>query len=249
MSDEMTALENPRTLVEHLRELRNRLFVAVGVILVGFFATYIFKEQVFELMIAPLAAAQGGQAQLIFTGVAELFFTYIKLSFLCGLFLGLPVILWEIWKFIAPGLYEKERSVIWPFLFATPFLFYTGGAFTYLGVMPVAIDFFFTFQTESIQALPAVRQYLDFFVKMVFAFGLAFQLPVVLILLAKVGVITAEMLASFRRYAVVCIFAAAALLTPPDPLSQCMLAVPLLVLYEISILGAKMMRKDVGKSA
>ena len=231
-------------LVEHLRELRDRLGVAVIVMLVGFALCYSVKEQLFDLLMQPLATAQSpGNPQMIFTAVGELFFTYLKLSFWGGFFLAFPVLLWEIWRFVAPGLYEKEQRMVFPFVIATPLLFFMGGAFTYFLVMPLVIEFFFTFETATITALPSVKEYLSFFLKMIFAFGIAFELPVLLILLALAGITDAKKLANFRRYAVVCVFVAAAILTPPDPASQLLLALPLFFLYELSIIGIKVLKR------
>tara|TARA_R110000868_G_scaffold189695_1_gene432829 strand:+ start:15098 stop:15832 length:735 start_codon:yes stop_codon:yes gene_type:complete len=228
-----------KPLISHLIELRRRMMVACLIILIGAGGCYLFKEQVFQFLVLPLSAASASPLQMIYTGVPELFFTYLRLSFFAGLFVALPVILWEIWAFIAPGLYEKERRVIAPFIAATPLLFYTGGAFMYFVVMPLAMTFFFGFQTETITALPSVKEYLSFLIKMLFAFGLAFELPVLLLLLMKFGVVSVAAVKNFRRYAIVCIFIASALLTPPDPISQLILAIPLVLLYELSIFMAK----------
>ena len=237
-------VDQPTSFVTHMVEMRRRLLVAVAAVLVGFAACYTFKEPLFSFMVAPLVAVQGDGGQLIFTGVAEFFFTYLKLSFLGGLFIAFPVFLWEGWRFAAPGLYDEEKRMIAPFLIATPLLFYCGGLFTYFVIMPIVIEFFFQFQTAQVMALPSVKEYLTFFTKLVFAFGLAFELPVFLLLLAKAGVVSSASLASFRRYAIVFIFIAAALLTPPDPASQLLLALPLILLYELSVYGAKFVQKN-----
>ncbi len=226
-------------MTDHLTELRNRLLVACGVVLAGMILCYIFKEPLFKILVAPVLAGENAPSQLVFIGVPELFFTYLKLSFLGGLFLGFPVILWEIWKFTVPALYENERKMVAPFLFFTPFLFYTGGVFTYFVVMPLVTEFFFQFQTETVVALPSVKNYLAFFSKMVFAFGLAFEMPVIILILVKAGVVKLETLQKSRRYAIVAIFILAAILTPPDPMSQIMLALPMLFLYEGALLLAK----------
>ena len=242
----MTDIEQPDqpvSFVSHMQEMRRRLLIAVGAVIAGFVLCYSFKEPLFAFMISPLVDVQGGEGRLIITGVAEFFFTYLKLSFLGGLFMALPIFLWEGWRFAAPGLYQEEKKMIAPFLVATPLLFYLGGVFTYFVIMPIVIEFFFQFQTAQVIALPSVKEYLTFFTKLVFAFGLAFELPVFLLLLAKAGVVTSASLASFRRYAVVFIFVAAALLTPPDPASQLLLALPLILLYELSVFGAKFVQK------
>jgi sec-independent protein translocase protein TatC len=228
--------------IEHLLELRKRLMVASIVIVLGMSTAYLFKEDIFSFLILPLTSITHAPQTFIFTAVQELFFTYLKMSFFCGLFLGLPIILWEIWAFISPGLYKNERRVIGPFIAATPILFYIGGAFMYFAVAPLVMGFFLAFQTESITALPSVKEYLNFLIKMLFAFGLAFELPVLLLLLMKFGVVSLDAVKSFRRYAIVFIFIVAALLTPPDPMSQFILALPLIVLYELSIVLAKFMR-------
>lgn len=227
--------------VEHLVELRKRLMVACLVVLTGAVAAYFFKGAVFGFLVQPLVAAAGAPQTLIYTAVHELFFVYIKMAFFCGLFVGLPIVLWEIWSFVAPGLYQHERRVVAPFVAATPFLFYAGGAFMYFVVLPLAMDFFLAFQTADITALPSVKEYLAFLIKMLFAFGLAFELPVLLLILMKFGVVGLKSVQGFRRYAIVFIFIASALLTPPDPMSQLILAVPLIVLYELSIILAKFM--------
>lgn len=230
--------------IEHLIELRKRLMLACLVIVLGMAVAYFFKEHVFGFLVAPLVGSEGAPQSLIFTAVHELFFTYLKMSFFCGLFLGLPIILWEIWAFVEPGLYENERRIVGPFVAATPLLFYAGGAFMYFMVLPLVMEFFLSFQTETITALPAVREYLAFLIKMLFAFGLAFELPVLLLLLMKFGVVSIQAVKNFRRYAIVFIFIVSAVLTPPDPMSQFILALPLIILYELSIILAKFMRVE-----
>ena len=224
---------------DHFNELRRRLLMCVAVWLVAFLGFYIIKELLFEWLIAPLKMALGEENKLVFLAVHELFFTYVKMSFLGGLFVVLPLLLWELWRFVAPGLYDSERKIIWPFLVATPLLFYAGGAFTYFIIMPIVAAFFLGFQTADIAALRAVGAYLSFFTKMVFAFGLAFELPVALLVAIKFGVVTVDQLRHFRRYAVVLIIIAAAVLTPPDPASQLLLAIPMMLLYEVAIWGAR----------
>lgn len=229
-------------LVEHLRELRTRLIICVATLVVAMVSCYLVKEEIFHFLTAPLAQAQQSP-QMIFTAVHELFFTYLKLSFQAGLYLTIPILLFEVWRFVAPGLYANEKRVLLPLLILTPALFYLGGAFTYFVIAPIIISFFMQFQTDTITALPAVREYLSFLTSMIFAFGFAFELPVFLLILAKVGLVTADKLANFRRYAIVIIFVVAAVLTPPDPFSQTLLAVPMIILYELSIWGARWMNR------
>jgi len=229
-------------MTQHLTELRNRLLIACAVVIAGMVLCYVFKEPLFNILVEPVLTGEKAPSQLVFIGVPELFFTYLKLSFLGGLFIGFPVILWEIWKFAAPGLYKNERKMVAPFLFFTPFLFYTGGVFTYFVVMPLVTEFFFQFQTETVVALPSVKNYLAFFSKMVFAFGLAFEMPVIILILVKAGIVKLETLRKSRRYAIVIIFIMAAVLTPPDPMSQMLLAVPMMLLYEGALLLARGMK-------
>ena len=220
-------------LVEHLKELRFRPMVGIGAVFAGFLVCYAFKETLFMWLTAPLFESYGNQ--MVFTAPHELFFTYLKLCLLGGFFIGMPVLFDQIWRFVAPGLYQNEKKVVLPFLLATPILFYMGGAFSYFVIMPLAIEFFFGFANDIIMPLPSVREYLAFFIKLTFGFGLAFELPVLLVILAKVGLINAQKLVWFRRYSWLCILIVAALLTPPDPVSQVLLALPMVFLYELSI--------------
>lgn len=225
--------------IVHLRELRTRLIYSFTVIFIAVLGCFAAKEQIFHFLTLPLVESIHAPNHMIFTGLHELFFTYIKISFLGGLFIGLPFLLWQLWLFTAPALYAHEKRIALPLVIISPLLFYGGGAFMYYLVMPIAVDFFLGFSSTDITALPAVREYLSFLIKMVFGFGLAFELPVVLLLLVRIGLLTAKQLAGFRRYAIVLILVAAAILTPPDPMSQILLAIPMIILYEAAIFAAR----------
>ncbi len=233
----------PKPLLSHLVELRRRLLWAFGAMAIGMGICFYFSAPIYGFLVQPLAQAMGeGDSQrLIYTGLTEAFFTYMKVAFFAGVFLTFPILLWQVWIFIAPGLYKNERQVFLPFLIATPVLFFIGGAFVYFLVLPIAWPFFLSFQTNAEQtALPIrlearVSEYLDLIMTLIFAFGLCFQLPVFLTLLAQAGFVTADGLCRVRKYAVIAVFTVSAFLTPPDVMSQFLLALPLMALYEISI--------------
>lgn len=240
----MTTDDTSRSLIEHLTELRTRLMWVMGAMVIGTAISFWFVEPLTGFLVEPLAnAMQPGDTQrLIYTGLTEAFFTYMKVAFFAGIFLTFPVLLWQIWIFVAPGLYKNERRAFLPYLIATPVLFFMGGACVYYGVIPMAWPFFMSFQTGAeatslpIELEARISEYLDLIMTLIFAFGLCFQMPVVLSLLAKAGFITAKNLADFRKFAIIIIFIVAAILTPPDVFSQIMLAIPLMALYEFSIL-------------
>lgn len=247
--NELDPLRQP--LLAHMIELRQRLIYALLAIVGGFALSYVFAPEIYSFLVKPLAAASGSEHhRLIYTGLTEAFATYLRLSLWTGCFLAFPVIAAQIWTFIAPGLYENERQAFLPFLIATPILFLIGAAFAYYVVFPLAWTFFLSFEIPGangsmpIQLEARVSEYLSLSMTVIFAFGIAFELPVILILLARVGIITAEQLKKFRRFAIVLIFIAAAIMTPPDVFSQLSLAIPLMALYELSIIGAKWAEKS-----
>jgi len=227
----------------HLDELRKRLivcFIAVGI---GFVLAYGFKEKLFDILTMPLISVMDQGEKLIFTGLPEAFFTYLKVAFLAGLMLAAPVIIYEFWMFIAPGLYQKERRLLLPIVFLSTLFFVGGALFGYFIVFPFGFEFFLGFATETIRPLPSMKEYLGFASKLLLAFGLVFELPLVLTFMARLGIVSVDFLKKNRKYAILLFFAGAAILTPPDVVTQIMMALPLMVLYEISILGARVFGK------
>lgn len=236
--------EGKAPLIEHLIELRQRLIHSFMWLALAFAVSYYFADPIYNFLVRPLADIFHGEEgrRLIYTGLAEGFFTKVKVAFYAGLFFAFPLIAMQIWKFVAPGLYKNERRAFAPFLIATPVLFALGGALVYYGIMPLAWKFFLSFeQTGGDDTLPImlearVSEYLSLVIKLIFAFGISFQLPVLLVLLNKAGIMSLEALKRGRRYAVVIAFAFAAVMTPPDVISQIGLGIPILLLYELSIL-------------
>jgi len=243
---------NQMSMLDHLIELRRRLMWSAAAFFVCFFISYYFAEPVFNFLVEPLVDLWEGQEprRLIFTAMHEKFFTDLKIAFFVGAFISFPVVAGQMWMFIAPGLYRNEKSAFLPFLVATPVLFFIGGAFVYYFVLPVAWEFFASFEQTAeggklaIELEPKVDQYLSLVMRLIFAFGLSFELPVILTLLARVGIVSVAGLRKNRRYAVVIAFIAAAILTPPDPISQLGLAIPIIVLYEVSILCSVLVEKQ-----
>ncbi|MFP4309833.1 MAG: twin-arginine translocase subunit TatC, partial [Desulfococcaceae bacterium] len=225
--------------MSHLEELRSRLvtcFVAIGV---GFAAAYGFKEQLFELLTRPLIQAMGEKDTLIFTGLPEAFFTYLKVAFLAGVGVAAPVLLYQFWMFVAPGLYRTEKKLLLPVVVLSTFFFVGGALFGYFVVFPYGFKFFLGFSGDKIQALPSMREYLAFATKLLLAFGVVFEMPLVITAMSRMGLVSVEFLKKNRKYALLLFFIGAAIITPPDVVTQIMMAVPLMFLYEISIIGAR----------
>ncbi|MEE9544580.1 MAG: twin-arginine translocase subunit TatC [Rhodospirillales bacterium] len=266
MADD-TSDDSRAPLLEHLIELRRRLLRCLIAVVVLFFICYYFAPDIYQFLVRPLADVlddMGGNRRLIFTALHEAFFTYIKVAFFAALFIAFPFIAMQLWLFVAPGLYKHEKSAFVPFLVATPILFFMGGALVYYLIFPLAWQFFLSFELTGgegvlpIQLEAKVDQYLSLVMRLIFAFGLCFELPVLMTLLGRVGLVSAAGLAAKRKYAVVLAFIAAAILTPPDVISQIGLAVPTLILYEVSIWCVRMVEKkraaaedgdDAGKPA
>ena len=250
MNDEKTT---QGSFIDHLTELRSRLVKSIIYLFIFFIICYFFAENIYSFLVEPYAEAVKDDEvnrRLIFTALHETFITYLKVAFFAAMFISSPIILTQLWKFIAPGLYKNEKKALLPYLIATPTLFLLGGMLVYYLVMPLAIKFFLSFETSAqISSLPIqleakVNEYLSLIMRLIFAFGISFQLPVLLSLLARVGFLDSEYLKKRRKYVVVIIFAAAAILTPPDPITQIGLGIPLLILYELSILSVKIIEKN-----
>ena len=223
----------------HLAELRKRLSISLIVILVMFLTCFAFWQPILAWMIAPLKAVLPEGSNVIFTGVQEPFFTAMKVAFFAGFILSLPVIFWQFWLFVAPGLYENEKKLVIPFVSAATMMFLMGASFCYYVVVPLAFGFLVAFGSALFTALPSIGEYVGFFTKFLVGFGLSFEMPVVIFFFAKLGLVDDKGLKDFFRYAIVIIFTLSGILTPPDILSQFLMAVPLLILYGISILVAK----------
>lgn len=223
----------------HLEELRKRLivcFIAVGI---GFVISYGFKEYLFGILVHPLVKVMKPGESLIFTGLPEAFFTYLKVAFLAGLMLAAPIIIFQFWIFVAPGLYDREKRLMLPIVSLSSFFFIGGALFGYFIVFPWGFKFFLGFATETIRPMPSMKEYLGFSAKLILAFGLVFELPLAITFLARLGLVSVAFLKKNRKYAVLLFFIVAAILTPPDVVTQIMMALPLMLLYEISIVGAR----------
>ncbi len=247
--------EKKMPLLEHLVELRKRLLYSVAAFVVAFFVCFYFVKPMFDFLAAPLADYFHDQAgrRFIYTSLIEPFFTQVKLAAFGSLCVSFPIVAGQIWAFVAPGLYKNERRAFLPFLLATPFMFLLGAAFFYYVLFPWMIQFFGSFQdpggngTLPIEMENKVSEYVGLAMSMIIAFGLCFQLPVLLTLLARVGLVTSAGLVAQRRQAIVLVVVVAAIVTPPDVISQVTLAVPLILLYEISIVLARMVEKRRAK--
>jgi len=258
VSDHLDVDGSKAPLLEHLVELRTRLGYSLASVLVLFFVSYYFAPAIYNFLVQPLADilhTMGGNRRLIFTALHEAFFTYVKVAFFSALFFSFPFIAMQFWLFVAPGLYKKEKRAMLPFLVATPILFFMGGSLVYYYIFPLAWHFFLGFESVGgpnslpIQLEPKVDEYLSLVMRLIFAFGLCFELPVLMTLLGRVGMVTADGMRKRRRYAVVLAFVAAAVLTPPDVISQIGLALPTILLYEISILSVAFVERGRKKEA
>lgn len=235
--------DEKKPFLSHLEELRKRLISCAIAIGVGFFIAYFFAERLFRILVFPLKSVMPEGDRLIFTGLPDMFFTYLKVAFITGIMAAAPFLFYQIWMFVAPGLYQREKKLVIPFVACSTILFVGGSLFGYFIVFPFGFKFFLSFSNELVQALPSVKQYFSFSIKLLFAFGVVFELPVVIFFLTKMGVVTPQFLKQKRKYAILLTFVVGAILTPPDVITQCMMAGPLILLYEIGILVSKLASK------
>ena len=235
--------EEPMTLMGHLNELRRRLTRVVIMVLVGFIACYGVAEPIYGWLSEPLKAALPAGSKLIYTSPQGAFFVYLKVALVTSIFATSPFTFYQLWAFIAPGLYKEEKQAIAPLAFFSAFFFLAGASFCYFLVFPIAFQFFMGFATDVIVPMISVEEYLSFALKLLIAFGLVFEMPLFAYFLAKMGLLTPDMMRNQRKYAILAIFIVAAILTPPDVFSQCLMAAPMLVLYEVSIYVAASARK------
>ena len=223
----------------HIADLRKRLTISTITVVVMFFACFSFYEPILEWMMAPVKHALPVGTSMIAVEIQETFFTAMKVAFFAGFIISLPVIFWQLWLFLAPGLYDHEKKLVIPFVFFATLMFLMGASFAYYIVVPIGFDFLIAFGNSVVSVLPSIGKYVGFFTKLLIGFGIAFELPVITFFLAKIGLVNDQMLKDFFRYAVVLIFIISAILTPPDVISQVLMAAPLLILYGVSIYIAK----------
>jgi len=228
-----------KDLKPHIAELRKRLMISSGALIVGFFVCFSIYEPILNWMMIPVEAVLPEGSQMVAIEVQETFFTALKVAFFSGFLLSLPVIFWQIWVFIAPGLYENEKKFVFPFVFFATLMFLIGASFAYYIVVPFGFDFLINFGSQVVTVMPSIGKYVGFFTKLLFGFGIAFELPVITFFLAMIGLVNDKMLKDFFKYAIILIFVLSALLTPPDVLTQFLMAGPLIILYGVSILVAK----------
>ena len=234
--------------LDHLKELRQKLIYSIIFFIFSFIISFYFSQSIFEFLAKPLTSILQDGNGLIYTALQEAFLTNVKVAFFTAAFISFPFLSFQIWSFISPGLLKKEKKISLPSLIAIPFLFLLGAAVVYYLISPIAWKFFLSFQTSQADSInitlqAKMNEYLSLMMTFIFAFGLAFQLPVVLLLLVRVGVLTIQQLVSFRKYAIVLAFIFAAIITPPDPFSQISLALPVIILYEVSILISRFLSK------
>lgn len=230
--------EDKLPVTDHLEELRRRLIKCLLAVAVGFVLSYSFSKQLFDFLTWPLIQAMPADGKLIYTSLQEAFITYLKISFFAGIFIATPVIFYQIWKFVMPGLYEGERRYVLPFVITACIFFLMGASFAFFVAFPFGFRFFLGFTTERIQALPSMKEYLSLCMSLLLAFGITFELPVVMFFLARMGIVNHHALRRYRKYAILIISIVAAVLTPPDILSMTMLGIPLYLLFELSVVVA-----------
>ena len=229
----------------HIADLRKRLMISVGTLIVMFFVCFTFYEPILGWMMVPIEAVLPSNSQMVAVEIQETFFTALKVAFFTGFIFSLPIIFWQMWLFLAPGLYEHEKKLVIPFVFFATLIFLIGASFAYYVVVPFGFEFLINFGSAVVTVLPSIGKYVGFFTKLLFGFGIAFELPVITFFLAKIGLVDDRMLKDFFKYAVVIIFIVAALLTPPDVLTQFLMAGPLILLYGVSIYIAKVFNPAV----
>ncbi|WP_421716876.1 twin-arginine translocase subunit TatC [Arcobacter arenosus] len=229
----------------HIADLRKRLINSAICLIIAFFACFFFYEPILEWMMVPVEAALPANTQMIAVEIQETFFTALKVAFFSGFIVSLPVIFWQMWLFLAPGLYDHEKKLVFPFVFFATLMFLIGASFAYYIVVPFGFEFLINFGSAVVTVLPSIGKYVGFFTKLLFGFGVAFELPVITFFLAKIGLVDDQMLKDYFKYAVVIIFIVASLLTPPDVLTQFLMAGPLIFLYIVSIYIAKVFNPAV----
>jgi sec-independent protein translocase protein TatC len=238
-------IDEKQPFVSHLKELRDRILVCVVALGIAFIFTFYFKEKIFDFLMQPFIKVMPAKSSFIFTYVTEAFLTYFKMSIVAAVFISSPVILYEFWMFVAPGLYEKEKKYVIPFIFFGSLCFISGALFCYYVVMPTTYRFFVSYGSEFVTPMPDLKGYMSLTLRMLIIFGVIFELPLVAFFLSKIGVINHRLLSSKRRYAILAIFIISAIITPPDIASQVLMAIPLWGLYELSILITRFFGKKV----